>query len=79
MVKNVLGSAAGIFQGVGEDGHAVEGTVVVDGPGEGCDCGGQPPPGSSAAGMVAIVSWAFASMLYHSNTQDDCPAAFLKM
>jgi hypothetical protein len=34
VAQDVLIRAAGIFQGVSQDGHAVEGTVVVDGLGE---------------------------------------------
>jgi hypothetical protein len=34
--------AAGILQGIGQDGHLVEGSVVVDGEGKVTDTGGLP-------------------------------------
>jgi hypothetical protein len=37
MVQDVGVVAAGVFEGVGEDGQAVEGAVVVDGLGPGGD------------------------------------------
>ena len=42
MIQNVGVGAAGVFEGVGEDGEAVEGTVGVDGFGELRDGGGEP-------------------------------------
>src|SRR5271156_4922924 len=41
MAQDVCVGAAGVFQGVGEDGQAVEGTVGVDGLGEGDDGDGE--------------------------------------
>jgi hypothetical protein len=42
VVQDVLVRAAGVFQSVGQDGHAVEGAVGVNRLGDGGDGGGQP-------------------------------------
>ena len=42
VVQDVGVVAAGVFEGVGEDGQAIEGTFVVDGLSQGGDVAGEP-------------------------------------
>src|ERR1700728_2699071 len=42
MAEDVLVRAAGVFEGISQDGHAVESTVVVDGLGQAGDAGREP-------------------------------------
>jgi hypothetical protein len=46
MVQDVGVVAAGVFEGVGEDGHSVKGAVVVDGLGQGGSVSGPPSGGT---------------------------------
>lgn len=42
VVQDVLVSAASILKGVGEDGHPVKGTLLIDSGYESCHCGSKP-------------------------------------
>ena len=53
VIQDVGVVAAGVFEGVGEDGQAVEGPFVIDGGGKGND-GGSEPDGIDGYGAERV-------------------------